>query len=162
LIFKVEIRGAGESDWKLLKEKVSERHMSWDTTAYPDGEYRLRVTAQDSPSNPPSQALTAQLESEPFVIDNTPPQVTGLGATRAGSQIRARWSAKDARNIIRKAEYSVNGGDWVVIEPETRLSDSPEHSYTLTLEGLAQGEHTVAVRVSDSYDNQAVEKTIVK
>jgi hypothetical protein len=120
------------------------------------------VTAQDSPSNPPSQALTAQLESEPFVIDNTPPQVTGLGATRAGSQIRARWSAKDARNIIRKAEYSVNGGDWVVIEPETRLSDSPEHSYTLTLEGLVQGEHTVAVRVSDSYDNQAVEKTIVK
>jgi hypothetical protein len=162
LVFKVEIRGIGESDWKLLKEKVNERHMSWDTTALPDGEYRLRVTASDAPSNPPAQTLTAQLESETFVIDNTPPQVTGLTAGKTGAQIRIRWAARDARNVIRKAEYSINGGDWVVVEPETRLSDSPEHSYVLTLDGLSTGEHTIAVRVSDSYDNQTVEKTIVK
>jgi hypothetical protein len=162
LIFKVEIRGSGESEWKLLKDKVNERHMSWDTTSFPDGEYRVRVTASDAPSNPPAQALTAQLESEPFVIDNTPPQVTGLSAMRTGAQIRVRWSAKDARNVIRKAEYSIDGGDWAVVEPETRLSDSPEHAYVLTLDGLDAGEHTVAVRVSDSYDNQTVEKAIVK
>jgi hypothetical protein len=162
LIFKVELRGSGESDWKLLKDKVNERHISWDTTPFPDGEYHLRVTASDSPSNPPAQALTAQLESEPFVIDNTPPQVIGLTAMRSGAQIRIRWSAKDARNVIRKAEYSINGGDWIVAEPDTRLSDSLEHSYELRVDGLPAGEHTIAVRVSDSYDNQTVEKTIVK
>ena len=48
LQYKVEIRGAHESSWKLLKENVRERYLSWDSTAFPDGEYRLRVTATDA------------------------------------------------------------------------------------------------------------------
>ena len=162
LIFKVEIRGAGESEWKLLKDKIREKHVSWDTTAFPDGEYRLRVTALDAPDNTPAQAMSAQMESEPFVIDNTPPQVTALTAARNGARVEARWKAKDARNVIRKAEYSLVGGDWIVVEPATRLSDSLEHDYILQVEGVAPGEHTIAVRVSDSYDNRVVEKTVVK
>ncbi len=57
LLYRVEIRGVKESAWKLLKENVKERYFSWDTGAFPDGEYVLRVTASDSPSNPPQQAL---------------------------------------------------------------------------------------------------------
>jgi hypothetical protein len=162
LLFRIEIKGSSESEWKLLKEKVREKHVSWDSTAYPDGEYRLRVIASDAPDNTPEQALTAQLESDPFVIDNTPPQVTGLTAARNGDTLQVKWKAKDARNVIRKAEYSVDGGEWTVVEPVTRLSDSPEHDYSLAVSGVAPGEHTVAVRVWDSYDNQLVEKTVVK
>ena len=51
LIYTVEIRGARETEWKLLKDKVREKYISWDSTAFPDGEYRLRVTASDLPSN---------------------------------------------------------------------------------------------------------------
>ncbi len=73
LVYRVEIRGVKESGWKLLKDNVKERYISWDTSAFPDGEYVLRVTASDSPSNPPAQALSASLVSDPFLIDNTPP-----------------------------------------------------------------------------------------
>ena len=79
LIYNVEIRGANETEWKPLKDKVAEKYFSWDSTAFPDGEYRLRVTASDAPANPPAEALTARLESEPFIIDNTPPQITRPG-----------------------------------------------------------------------------------
>ena len=67
LIYRVEIRGVKESYWKLLKDNVKERSFSWDTGAFPDGEYVVRVTASDSPSNPPDQALKASLESDPFL-----------------------------------------------------------------------------------------------
>ena len=35
LEFKVEIRGVNETIWKLLRDKVRERYLSWDSTAYP-------------------------------------------------------------------------------------------------------------------------------
>ncbi len=78
ITFKVEIRGENETGWKLLKDNLREHYYSWDSTAFPDGKYVLRVTASDAPSNPPDQALNASLESDPFLMDNTPPEITGL------------------------------------------------------------------------------------
>jgi len=161
MVYRVEIRGAGETEWKLLREKVTEKYISWDSTAFPDGEYWLRVTASDAPSNPPAEALTGQMESDPFWIDNTPPKITGLAATRAGNKLEVRWHAADALNNIDKAEYSLDGSDWTVAAPATKLSDSLELDYALSLDA-APGEHTIAVRVSDANDNMAVEKVVVK
>jgi hypothetical protein len=160
LLYKVEIRGVQESEWKLLKDKVREKHLSWDSTAFPDGDHLIRVTASDSPDNPPGQELSGQLVSGLFLIDNTPPEVTGLAAARTAGKLEVRWKAKDARSLIQKAEYSVDGGEWLVVEPTTKVSDSPEQDYILTLERLASGEHTIAVRVTDDYDNQSVAKTV--
>jgi hypothetical protein len=161
MIYKVEIRGVNESEWKLLKEKLTEKYISWDTTAFPDGEYRLRVTASDSPGNPPAEALSARLESAPFTIDNTPPKITSLAATRNGGRLQVKWHAADALNNLDKAEYSLDGGDWTVAAPVTKLSDSPELDYELNLDA-ASGEHTIAVRVVDDNHNQAVDKVVVK
>ncbi|MGP0071288.1 MAG: hypothetical protein ACLPWF_05065 [Bryobacteraceae bacterium] len=163
LVYRVEIRGMKESGWKLLKDNVKERYLSWDTSAFPDGEYVLRVTASDSPSNPPDQALTASLVSDPFLIDNTPPQIVNLaGGAAAGNKLEVRWTAHDARSTIDHAEYSVNGGDWALIDPVSRLSDSPEEEYHLLIDRPSAGEQVIAVRVSDEFDNQAVDKVVVK
>jgi hypothetical protein len=162
LTFKVEIRGVSETNWQLLRDDLREKQISWDSTSYADGKYVLRVTASDAPSNPPAEALTAQIVSDPFLIDNSPPQITGLTAIRNGEKIEVRWRAKDAGSIIDHAEYSLNGGDWTVAEPVTRLSDARELDYKLTLDRPKPGEFTVAVRVVDEYDNQSVEKTVVK
>src|SRR5207302_5559811 len=98
MLYRIEIRGVNETEWKLLKDKVSEKYVSWDSTAFPDGEYRLRVIASDSPSNPPAEALTSQKESPVFVIDNTPPKITALTAARNAGKIQIRWHAADALN----------------------------------------------------------------
>ncbi len=162
LAYKVEIRGWNETSWKLLRDKVREKYLSWDSTAFPDGKYVLRITASDAPSNPPDQSLEASLESYPFYIDNTPPQITGLSARASGGKVTVQWKAKDALSVIEKAEYSVNGGDWTVVEPSTRLSDSPELDYRLTLDRAGTAEVTIAVRVTDEYENQSVDKVVVR
>lgn len=162
LTFTVEIRGVNEKEWKPLKDKVRERYLSWDATALPDGEYMLRVTASDSPSNTADTALSTQMESDPFLIDNTPPQITGLASARNGGTLHARWRASDALSLIGKAEYSVDGGDWMPVLPVTKLSDSRQEDYDLALENLSPGEHTIAVRVEDDHENQAVAKAVVR
>src|SRR5690606_2070377 len=70
MIYKVEIRGLNEREWKLVKEKVLDTFLSWDSTAYPDGEYMVRVTASDAPGNPPDKALESVIVSDRFTIDN--------------------------------------------------------------------------------------------
>jgi len=163
LVYKVEIRGVKESDWKLLKDGVKDRSLSWDSTAFPDGEYLLRVAASDSPSNPPAEALTASLVSDPFLIDNTPPQIVNLTGTASGnSKIEVRWTARDTRSNIDRAEYSVNGGEWLLVAPAGRLSDSPDEQYQLLVDRISQGEQVIAVRVTDEFDNQTVDKVLVK
>ena len=81
----MEIRGDKETEWKLLKDKIAETLYLWDSTAFPDGDYRLRVTASDAPGNPPADALTTSMESDPFLIDNTPPSITGARRRRAAA-----------------------------------------------------------------------------
>ena len=88
--------------------------------------------------------------------------VSNLAGAASGNNIDVRWTAHDSRSDITKAEYSVNGGDWVVVDPVGKLSDSPQAEYHLTIERGSPGEQVVAVRVTDEFDNQAVEKVVVK
>ena len=162
LTYRVEIRGVHETNWKLLKDKVRDKYLSWDSTGFPDGEYRIRVTASDLPNNPPAEALSTSAESNPFLIDNTPPRLVNLAASAAGGTLHATWSASDSLSRIKKAEYSLDGGDWTMAAPVTKLSDSLDLSYELTLDKLSPGEHTLAVRVEDDYDNQAADKAVVR
>ncbi len=161
LLFTAEIRGVNETGWKLIRDKIRENYVSWDSTAFPDGRYLVCITASDSPSNPPDQALSSSFESDPFLIDNTPPDISGLAASPAGGKVELRFHAHDALSSLGKAEYSVNGGDWMVVEPTTRLTDSTEHDYRVQVD-RGSGELTIAVRVSDQVENQAVAKTVVR
>jgi sugar lactone lactonase YvrE len=161
MTYAVEIRGEAETEWKPLKQKLVEKYYSWDSTAFPDGDYRLRVTASDEPSNPPADALTGQLVSEVFTVDNTPPRISGLAAARTGGKLEVRWHAADALSNIAKAEYSLDGGEWTLAAPVTKLSDSLELDYVLSLDA-APGEHTIAIRVEDDCANQAADKVVVR
>lgn len=162
LLFKVEIRGVAETSWKLLKDKIRERYLTFDSTAFPDGEYVARVTASDSPDNPPADALSGDLVSSSFLIDNSAPAIESLTAQPSGSRIQLRFKAKDTYSWISKAEYSLNGVEWLTLDPVTRLSDSKELDYSLLIDRPQPGELTIAVRVTDDFDNQSVSKVVVK
>jgi hypothetical protein len=155
LTYSIYYHGENDKDWKLLKDKLDQKFYSWDTTSMPDGAYYLKVVASDQPSNPPGDALTAERQSERFVVDNTPPRITGLAATAANPGSTVRFQASDATSAIVTAQYSVDAGDWTLILPVGDVSDSPDEHYEFNLRDLAPGEHTVAVRAYDAFDNLA-------
>lgn len=161
LTYTLQIRGVRETTWKPLKDNLVERHYSWDSTAFPDGEYRVRVIASDQPGNPGGEALTGLLDSSPLLIDNTPPVVTGVSAIRETGGVHLTWRASDALSVIRRADYAIDGEDWVMADPVSRLSDAQTLAYSLTVRAVPSGEHTIAVRVTDDYDNTCVENTVI-
>jgi hypothetical protein len=162
LEFKIEYRGVEEREWKLLKEHVKENRFSWDTTSFADGRYRLRVTASDLPDNYDSVALTAAAESEPFVINNTPPQIENLTAKPEGGKLVIRFHASDALSELDSAEYSINGSEWKAARPTTGMTDSLAHDYVVEAELPKLSEWTVAVKATDENDNVAVRKITLR
>ncbi|MDA1311725.1 MAG: hypothetical protein O2968_00170 [Acidobacteria bacterium] len=162
LVYSLEIRGEGEENWKLLEEKVENQYYDWDATSYADGLYRVRVTASDSPANPPSDAQSFSEISEPFAIDNTAPAISELRAEFAGATLRVRFIGADSASMIEKAEYSLDGGDWTPMLPSTRLFDAKELSFDFETAQVEAGEHTVAVRVYDRFDNITTDKVVVR
>lgn len=166
LQYAVYYRGENEADWKLLKDKLDQKFFSFDTTALPDGAYYLKIVASDALSNPPAAALSAERESERFEVDNTPPVIEGLRATPGSYDRRSevvyvsgvQFTARDSTSSIERAQYSVDGGDWILVAPKNGISDAPSEDYNFVV-NISPGEHTLAVRVYDHFENVASAKT---
>jgi hypothetical protein len=163
LTYSIYYRGENEKDWKLLKDKLEQKFYSWDTNSMPDGAYYLKIAGSDEKSNPPNEALKAERVSERFVIDNTPPTISEIASQPAPGPagdpaVTVRFRAADAASSIVRAQYSLDAGDWTIVPPEGGLSDSPAEQYSITLRGVAPGEHTVSVRVYDQFENEAAAK----
>jgi sugar lactone lactonase YvrE len=182
LMFAVWYRGVGEANWRLLKDKISEKVYSFDSSLLPDGSYAVKVVASDAPVHTDAEALTGERMSEVFVIDTTPP-VPGVlnaqlvrAATKSGgpaeshpAQIHATLEARDATSPIAHAEYSVDAGPWQYLEPVGKVSDSLTERYDFTAEVPAATatvadakEHVLAVRVYDRYENVVAVKAVVR
>lgn len=172
LIFSVYYRGDGEQTWRLLKDKVTERYLSFDAGTLPDGHYRLKVLASDAPSHNPGEALTGDHVSERFLIDTTPPVISGLEAHFIGGRIHVELTATDAATPIAHAEYSVDAGPWQYVQPVGSISDSlaEKFAFDAPLNPPAPGqpspanaaEHLITVRVYDRYDNAVTAKKVVR
>jgi WD40 repeat protein len=170
LRYSVYCRGENEREWRLLKDNLDQKFYSWDTTTLPDGAYYLKIIATDAPSNPPATALKTERESERFEVDNTPPVIEGLKVsfrTSEGSQPAhtelpmVQFVAKDASSAIERAQYSVDGGEWTLVTPAGGISDAPDEHYEFTLSSLSSGEHTIAVRAYDRFENAGSSKTTI-
>ncbi len=178
LIYAVYYRGDGETRWKPLRDDVTERFLNLDSDLFPDGGYTIRVVASDSPSHSAEEALTGEAESARFEVDNTPPRIEELSATLQGDKIHARFRAVDSFSPISHAEYSIDAGDWQLVDPVGKISDSKTENYDFEISTATSGEseeapktsarpgsrreeHTVVVRAYDRFDNMGSAKMVV-
>jgi hypothetical protein len=174
MVYSIYYRGEGESRWLLLKDNLADKFYSFDSSLLPDGAYIIKVIASDAPSHSPGQALTAEKDSARFEMDTTPPQIEDLRGTIDNNQAHVTFRAVDNFSPIQKAEYSVDAGDWQLVEPVGQISDSKTENYDF-LAGVrrdasemtdhpktAPGDHVVVVRVYDRHDNMGSAKTVIR
>ncbi|MGA9931183.1 MAG: hypothetical protein WBQ13_09575 [Terriglobales bacterium] len=174
LVYSIYYRGDGESRWPLLKDNISDRYYSFDASLLPDGGYTVKVIASDAPSHSPGEALYAERVSSRFEVDSTSPVIENLTATVEGKGIHVRFRASDSFSPIKRAEYSLDGGDWQFVEPVGQLSDSRTEDYDFRaavpqteappplMENNTANDHVVVVRVYDRFDNLATAKTVIR
>jgi hypothetical protein len=164
MVCSVYYRGDGQARWLQLKDNLQEKFYSFDASLLPDGGYTVRVVASDAPSHSPGEAQTAEKESDRFEVDTTPPQIQDLKATVRENFLHVQFRAADNFSPIKRAEYSIDAGEWHFVEPSGQLSDSKSENYDLSLPlsgDAVMQEHVVVVRAYDRYDNMNSAKTVV-
>ena len=115
----------------------------------------MRVTASDAPGTRPRQSLTSAREAihSPSTI-RRPKWLTSKLDQSEGARRNISFTAKDALSWIDKAEYSVNGGDWTLLEPINKVTDSQTLDYQVD----ANAGQLIAIRVFDEDDNVVVKQ----
>jgi hypothetical protein len=160
LSYDVFYRRLDDNRFRPLRKGLTDPVLAWDTTTVPNGRYVIRVTASDAPSNPEALALTVDKDSAPFDVDNTPPNVLAKLVTASASRIRAE--VHDDSSIVRRAEYSVDGGRWREIHPVDGINDARDEVYEIpTSELPPPGPHVVVVRATDLLGNVATARVQV-
>ena len=182
LVYSLYYRGDNESEWKLLKDKITDRFYSWDAGLLPDGGYTVKVVASDSPSHSPQEALNGSKESDRFEVDRTPPIVGDVVARVESGAVHLTFRAIDGFSPIKRAEYSIDAGDWQYVQPVGQISDSRTENYDVLLPmpkpepqppssaptrggdhgavATNTGEHVIVVRAYDRFDNMGSSKVV--
>jgi hypothetical protein len=149
LSYTVQIKKDGWPSWITLTETpITEKTFSWDTTAFPSGYYRARLTASDRPSNSPDDALTRDRESPSFIVDHDAPSVTVTPREK-----RALIVLSDGLTRLVKADYALDGGPWTPLFPDDGLFDTLREQITLSMPELRPGVHLLMVRATDAAGN---------
>jgi hypothetical protein len=154
LVYDVLYRREGETTWKTLRKGMSDSILVWDTTTIPNGTYFVKIVASDSPSNPSGTALSGELDSVAFEVDNTPPTIA-VGAVRVerGRTI-IPFDVKDDHSPVQKVEFSQDGQRWRGVFPVDGIADSRVEHYELAVDGEL-GDRGLTLRASDAMNNVA-------
>jgi hypothetical protein len=158
LRYRVQFRREGESRWldaTRPEDVVTKAELEWDTSALPEGKYRVRVQASDEIANPLGDATEHALESAPVLVDNTPPVFRSL--TLQGRRLKAE--VVDGVGPIARVEVAIDGRvEWRSVAAVDGLFDTADEAVDADLAPLLAGPapHIVAVRAYDGAGNSVV------
>jgi hypothetical protein len=154
LRFRLEIRAAGDESWFTIAEDVRDTFFSWDARSLVDGDYRVRLTADDSPDNARGSELRAERTSHLFPVDNTRPSVGEPEIAGGPAGWTIRFEARDPGGAVTAAELSLDAGAWEPFLPLDGVADSEIERFELEIPATATGEgRAVRVRVVDGAGN---------
>jgi hypothetical protein len=154
LQFDVSYRREGDTAWRVLQRALWDPIFVWDTTSVPDGTYLVKVSATDAPSNSPGNALSGELESASFDIDNTPPRIEIQPLTRAGARTAITFTVTDQQSAVQRVEYSLDASRWRVVHPKDGIPDSRREEFEVLLDEAEAGRNVI-LRVTDAMNNVA-------
>ena len=165
LTFDLYYRGLAEKDWKVIEMGITGKaRMQWDTRRVPDGDYMLRLVADDRHARSEGERLAAEAVTVPFVIDNGRPGLIDLqreARTEAGGYV-ITGTATDDISAISGIEVSRNAGDWVPVFAADGLFDASEEEFRFETDVLEPGEHVFVFAVTDEQLNVGSGKIIIQ
>jgi hypothetical protein len=154
LIYKIDFRKIGRTNWIELKDELEADNFEWDGKTVEDGRYEVRVTTSDERSNTTTTKLTGTRISEPVIVDNTAPVIKKHSFDKEGKKITLKLGVSDELSAIDRLDYTVDSNaEWIGTLPDDLVYDTMDEDFTIVIEELEAGEHIIAVRISDSVGN---------
>ncbi len=142
----------GKAKAKAVKEKnLSDESITWDTTALPDGLYRVKVVAYDDLRNP-DDPKQAEAVSRPFRVQNAGPFLVGKPLVPDAAPPEVLEFGDDG-TYLASAEYRYDDDEWKALMPVDGLFDSRFERIKRPALPEDPGQHTLTIRVRDAAGN---------
>ena len=161
LSYDVFYRREGDTSWRALKTDLRDTLLVWDTSSVPNGSYVLKVAASDRRANPADVALTGELESSSFEIDNIAPTVQPGAVRRDGTRFIVAAEVRDGDSAISRVEYSIDAQRWQTAFPRDGILDARQESFELRLDAEAAG-RTLVIRATDTLGNVGTGQILIR
>lgn len=157
LKYNIYLKKEGDNNWIYLKEDITDKALDIDTELYEDGEYVLKIVADDALANPPSLTKEHARLSASFNIDSTAPVIKNF--TKQGKQIN--FGVIDGTSLIANVLYSIDGKIWYPIFPRDMINDSKAENYSFNLNsnkktGGSNSPKIIFIKVIDEFNNYKV------
>ena len=152
LVYDVMFRREGETAWKTLRKATSDAILVWDTTTIPNGTYFVKIVASDSPSNPSGTALSGELDSSAFEVDNSAPAIAVSNVRLDRGATVITFDVRDDHSPVQRVEFSQDGQRWRGVFPVDGIADSRDEHYELVVDGEL-GDRGLTLRATDSMNN---------
>ena len=163
LTYTIELRKLGRQRWITVKDDYTQDSYTWDSKTVEDGEYELRITADDKLSNTPSTKLTAVRISDPFIVDNSAPDIATQQILINDNTATLKLTISDWLTIIGNVSYTVDSDDhWTSTIPDDFVYDTTTEDFTIVASDLDPGEHIIAVRIKDDIGNKTFKTFVVE
>ncbi|MHC4602272.1 MAG: hypothetical protein ACYS6W_02960, partial [Planctomycetota bacterium] len=154
LIYKIDFRKIGRTNWIELKDELEADSFEWNGKTVEDGRYEVRITASDERGNTTTTKLTATRISEAVVVDNTAPVIKTAPVSKDKKTVTLKLHVSDEFSAVGKVHYTVDSNaEWIGTLPDDLVYDTTDEDFTIVIEELEVGEHIVAVRVTDGVGN---------
>ncbi len=150
--YTLAVRREGNVLWRPLatgKKPLTSTSFDWNTETFPDGYYRLRVTASDRLANSAERTLVDDDVTELFLLDNTRPEISKVTVDYPNASARA----SDAMSAIAEMAFSIDDQPWRIGSCQDGIFDQQTEFLKVTLPTLEPGVHTLALRVADEAGN---------
>ncbi|MEW5806731.1 MAG: hypothetical protein AB1756_05210 [Acidobacteriota bacterium] len=158
ILFTIFFRPETRDDWTKLDEVRGKNFYLWNHSGVPDGLYRIKVRADDSPSNFAGEERFFEIQSEPFTVDGTPPEMKIVRKSVEGQRLFIDLHVEDATGKVQKVLYSIDRKDWSLAKPEDRICDSPEETFSFSVD-LKESDRVYLKCLDDSMNESSLEIT---
>lgn len=154
LTYTVLYRREGDTGWRTLKSDLTDTLTVWDTSSAPNGTYVVKIVASDASTHPVELALTGEMESESFEIDNAPPVVSMGAVARDGQRFVVPVEVQDADSPLTRVEFTLDAQKWLTAYPRDGMLDSRRELFEIRLDAAAAGK-VLVVRATDALSNMS-------
>jgi len=151
LQYSLYLKKINGKHWINFRKDLKAQKTGLNTELYEDGDYVLKIVADDSPTNSPATFRRDTLISRKFTIDSTAPVLTDF--TASGGQIA--FNVKDASSVISRVQYSLDGKKWSPLDPVDGICDSGSEGFRVSAE-ILKSERIIFFKIEDECKNSKV------
>jgi hypothetical protein len=128
---------------------------TWETRGLPDGRYVVRVVVSDERDNPPERVRSVARDSDPILVDHTPPAIIDLSVNRR----EVTGEVRDKASRISHLSWVLDGADAQLLACDDGLLDGRREAFRFSLpKDITRGRHALAIQCADEAGNLSVER----